>query len=428
MSASARRVPDRGDLLVVLVVAFPTLMDAAWNQPGTRQADALTAVTALAAVGSLLWRRRWPLAVTGLCAAMLTLWYAIEHEGELLNLPTMVALYSVAVQGDRRRSIVVGVLASLWSGALTELTAGSIGSPALDLLWPIVPLAWGEAVRAGNELADERAAGAERAAAERAEAERLRVAREVHDVVAHTLAGVNVQMEVAVEAFDARPDTARRALVQARTSSRAALQELRATVALLRDGAPDPATGLADVDALVTSARAAGVEVEATVSEGDGDDASALPPAVDLAAYRIVQEALTNVARHSGARRADVVIARSPAAVTIEVTNPADHAPPSAPTARPAGAGGGHGLIGMAERVAALGGTLTHGPTHDGGYLVRATLPLAEEHPGPPEPRPTDGDGGHGHATDGHPAGPSDGDGPETTEPAAPVGHRGAAT
>lgn len=371
-SASARRVPDRGDLLVALVVAFPTLMDAAWNQPGTRQADALTAVTAVTAVGALLWRRRWPLPVTVLCGALLTLWYAIEHEGELLNLPTMVALYSVAVQGDRRRSIVVGVLASLWSGALTELTAGSVGSPALDLLWPIVPLAWGEAVRAGHELAAEQAAG-----------ERLRVAREVHDVVAHTLAGVNVQMEVAVEAFDRRPDAARTALVRARTSSRAALQELRATVALLREGSPDPATGLADVDALVVSAREAGVEV--TVHR-DGAGAP-LPPAVDLAAYRIVQEALTNVARHSGAPSADVTITRSPTALTLRVTNPApttaprhDHGPPDGERGGP---GRGHGLIGMGERVASLGGSLEHGVIPGGGYRVRASLPVGAgpDHP-----------------------------------------------
>ena len=392
----ARRVPDRGDLLVVLAVAFPTLMDAAWNQPGTRQADALTAVTALTAVGILLWRRRWPLAVAVVCGALLTLWYAIDHRGELLNLPTMVALYTVAVQGDRRRSIAVGVVASAWSGALTELTAGSVGSPALDLLWPLVPLALGEAVRAGHELAAERAAG-----------ERLRVAREVHDVVAHTLAGVNVQMEVAVEAFDRKPDAARRALVQARASTRAALQELRSTVALLRDGSGSsspgssrssgqsgsspsgsspsgPAIGLAEVGTLVESARAAGVEVTVHGTGDGGDAAAPLPAAVDLAAYRIVQEALTNVARHSGADRADVTIDRSPAALTVEVTNPAGRdGSRSRPGSRSAfgsgsasGRGGGHGLVGMAERAAALGGAFDHGPLPTGGYRVRAVLPL----------------------------------------------------
>lgn len=408
-------MPDRGDLLVVLVVAFPTLMDAAWNQPGTRQADALTAVTAVTAVGALLWRRRWPLPVTVLCGALLTLWYAIEHEGELLNLPTMVALYSVAVQGNRRRSIVVGVLASVWSGALTELTAGSVGSPALDLLWPIVPLAWGEAVRAGHELAAEQAAGAERAAAERAEAERLRVAREVHDVVAHTLAGVNVQMEVAVEAFDSRPATARAALVRARASSRDALQDLRATVALLREGSPDPpAAGLAEVDALVVSARAAGIEV---VVHRDGAGRP-LPAAVDLAAYRIVQEALTNVARHSGAPTADVVVARSPTTLTVEVTNPAPtHAHGAGRgegqgQGQGRGEGRGHGLIGMTERATSLGGTLDHGPVPGGGYRVRATLPLGAEPDDPPAPHPADEGDRH------------DGDG-GTAEPAGRAGRAG---
>jgi signal transduction histidine kinase len=366
---STRPVPDRVDVLVVLVVAFPTLMDIAWNQPGTRQADALSYVTAAGVLAALLGRRRWPLPVTVLCGAVLTLWYALGHEGELLNLPTMVALYSVAAQGNRRRSVAVGAVASLWSGALTELTAGSVGSPALDLLWPLVPLALGEAVRAGQELAVEQAAG-----------ERLRVAREVHDVVAHTLAGVNVQMEVAVEAFDARPDVARRALGQARTSSRAALRELRATVALLRDGSPGPPpAGLADVPSLIATARVAGVEVEVH----DDRAGSPLPPAVDLAAYRIVQEALTNVARHSGTTHADVTVTRSPTTITLEITNPAPTAAgptPAGPTAGPGPAtgAGGHGLVGMAERVAALGGVLEHGVVAGGGYRVRAMLPRRE--------------------------------------------------
>lgn len=397
-----RPVPDRTDVLVVLAVAFPTLMDAAWNQPGTRQADALTAVTALTAVGALLWRRRWPLPVTVLCFGLLALWYGIDHRGELLNLPAMVALYTVAVQGNRRRTITVGAVGSVMSGALTELTAGSVGSPALDLLWPLVPLALGEAVRAGHELA-----------AERAEAERLRVARDVHDVVAHTMAAVTVHMEVAVEAFDSRPDAARRALVQARASSREALRELRGALTLLRDGEASAPWGLAAVDALAASARSAGVAVDLSVTgtrTGTGGEAP-LPPAVDQAAYRIVQEALTNVVRHAGPTHATVSIGRSPTTLTIEVTDtgptataddrlgatdrspvpserprtaesllPGPDPDPGGPAGASRGNGGpGHGLVGMGERVAALGGRLTHGPRAEGGYRVLATLPAVSE-------------------------------------------------
>jgi len=397
------------DALVVSIVAFPTLMDAWWNQLGTRQADWLTFALAGGSVGALLWRRRWPLGVSLACGGALTVLYLLDHHGELLNLPTMVGLYTVAVQGERRRTVIVGAVASAWSGGLAELAGTPVGSPVLEMLWPLVPLALGEAVRARHELLAEYAARAARAEADRerearhrVEAERIRIAREFHDVVAHTMAAVNVQMGVAVAAFDTQPDTARRALVQARTSSKEALQELRATVALLRGGPADgpaaPAPGIAQIDELAETARASGVAITVHDDTSVGD----LPAAVELAAYRIVQEALTNVVRHAGAQNAAVSLSRHDGDLVVEVVDDG--------TADATGAGGvvgaagngagghgmvgeaaagnrlangtgGHGLMGMAERVAALGGRLDHGPLPTGGFRVRAVLPTGTTGP-----------------------------------------------
>lgn len=375
------------DVLVALVVAFPTFMDAWWNEQGTRQADWITYTLAAVSVGSLLVRRRWPFGVLLACGIALTALYLMDHHGELLNLPTMVALYTVAVQGRRGRTLAVGAVASAWSGGLAMVAGSPVGSPVLEMLWPLVPLALGEAVRLRHELLAEYQARAERAEAERerearhqVQVERVRIAREFHDVVAHTLAAVNVQMGVAVAAFDSRPETAREALVEARGSSKEALHELRATIALLRDSSADvtplPVPRIAQIDELADTARAAGIAV--TVH----NEAAALdlPAAVQLAAHRIVQEALTNVIRHAGADNAAVSLTLDAGDLVIEVTDDGSVLPQPR-RAEPRRADGerkgpvGYGLVGMAERVGALGGRLEHGPSSTGGFRVRAVVP-----------------------------------------------------
>jgi signal transduction histidine kinase len=428
------------DVLVAAVVAVPTVMDAWWNEVGTRQADWITYTLAGVSIAALLVRRRWPIGVSLTCGSVLTAWYLMDHHGEMLNLPTMVALYTVAVEGDRRRSVVVGAVAAAWSGTLgftDSDPAGAPGSsPILEMLWPLIPLVLGEAVRTRRELLDEYAARATRAEAERerearhrVQAERLRIAREFHDVVAHTMAAVNVQMGVAAAAFDARPDTARDALVQARRSSKEALHELRATIALLRDGdqavpagagafgsVPAPVPRLADLAELADRTRVAGLAVTLTVDGAIGDHE--LPATVELAAYRIVQEALANVLRHAGARTVAITLAAEAGALLIEVVDDGSPAAPSSgragagrghgataghdraatpsragPVPRPAmpvsGPGGGYGLLGMAERAAALGGTVDHGPVAGGGFRIVARLPVAPAEPDrPPGPPP----------------------------------------
>jgi signal transduction histidine kinase len=169
------------DLTVAAVVAVPTVMDAWWNEPGSRQADAATYTLAVVSVLALLFRRRWPFPVAAVCGAALSGLYVLGHHGELLNLPVMVALYTIAVQSDRRTTIVTAVVASAWSGVLGFTSDDPIGarggSPVLEMIWPLVPLALGEAARSRRELLAYADAEREREAQRRVDAERARMAR-----------------------------------------------------------------------------------------------------------------------------------------------------------------------------------------------------------------------------------------------------------
>ena len=253
-----------------------------------------------------------------------------------------------------------------------------------DAIWPLVPLALGEAVRARRELTAEHAARAaaakadeQREAARLVDAERMRIAGEFHDVIAHTMAAVNVQMAVANAAFDQRPETARAALEVARSSCRDAMRELRSSVALLRDPEPltVPALAADRLEALAVTARAAGIEVTIHL-QAVLRNASA---ATQSTAYRVVQEALTNVVQHSDARRAIVSLASSGPELIVEVADDGDcHTPGLAGEPGRAGQSTGLGLIGMSERVRAVGGQVGYGPRRPRGFGVTAVLPSSQ--------------------------------------------------
>ena len=206
--------------------------------------------------------------------------------------------------------------------------------------------------------------------------ERLRIARELHDVVAHTMSVVAVHAGTGRMVADDDPAAARQALATIETTTRSALSEMRRMLGMLRSsdgGGPGtlaPAPGLGDLDALVADVVRSGVTVEVRV-EGDRGP---VPAGVDLAAYRIVQEALTNVIKHAGQVRATVVVRYSGDAITVEVDNDA----PVHGDARPAGSTVGHGLVGMRERVAMYDGDLHAGPCPSGGFHVAARLPFGE--------------------------------------------------
>ncbi|MFC8130470.1 sensor histidine kinase [Streptomyces sp. NPDC057302] len=373
--------PQLTDLAVAAVVALLTGMDAAVNDSGHRQADRLTWLLYAMSVAALLVRGRWPVGVTVVTGAACAGWALYGHIGELLNLPVMVALYALAAQGDRRRTLRAAVVAALVSGVVSVIAGKDVaqpqGAPLLEMLWPLVPLLLGEVVRGRRELMKEYADRAERTEADRerearrkVDQERARIARELHDVVAHTVSAMTVQAGLALDALDSRPEVARTAMRQVRTSGKEAVRELRATVGVLREGRREipvaPAPRLAQLGELAEGVRGTGLRVSLHTATGGRE----LPQVVELAAYRIVQEALTNVLKHAGARHVAVSVAVSGDRLTVEITDDGQAAATAAED--------GYGLTGMRERASAMNGCLDAGPQPGGGWRVRAVIPVGE--------------------------------------------------
>ncbi|MHC3471033.1 sensor histidine kinase [Streptomyces sp. 7R007] len=325
----------------------------------------------------------------------------------LIVAPAVITAYSLTVRTQRYAASAVSltsaallVASTPLLGALSWKDATRLGAVAA---FPLVAGVLGHAVhnrRAYLAAVEERARRAEetreREARQRVAEERVRIARELHDLVAHQITLANAQATVAAHLFDTRPEQTRRSLKELVETTGHALDDLRATVGLLRQSgdaaAPaEPAPGLARLPTLLESFRRAGLEV---VIHQEGT-ARPLPPGVDLTAYRILQEALTNVTKHAGTDRAQVRLVWNRDRVTLTVTDEgkdmaaATGTPPtgrSAPAAvdRPPG----YGLIGMRERATAVGGHLSAGSRAEGGFLVRAQLPLP---PGQDAPQTTDG-------------------------------------
>jgi signal transduction histidine kinase len=288
-----------------------------------------------------------------------------------------MALYSFVAVSSRRASLVT---VSLSAGAIVAATVVGGGDMVVEVVVgnvAVVLVGWlaGENTRASRAYAGQRAErAAEKAAAAAAERteqvrrvladERAQIARELHDIVAHAMSVIAVRSGVARMVIDTDPQQAREALSIIETTTRRSLHEMRLLVSVLRD------TGDRDLDRLVATTAAAGVTVEVTI-EGT---ARVLSPAADLSAYRIVQEALTNVVRHAGPTRAQVQISYWPGELGIEVTDdgPCGQAPP--PVSR---AGSGHGLIGMRERAALFGGELAAG-RDAAGFRVKAIIPTTD--------------------------------------------------
>ncbi|MFI6347027.1 sensor histidine kinase [Streptomyces sp. NPDC050560] len=357
---------------------------------GTRTPGALSLVLMVLGSLSLVHRRRAPVPVLAATGAVSLAELLSGEPRAPVAMCAAVALFTVAASTDRTTTWRVGLL------TMTVLTAAAMLAGPLPwyaqeniaiFAWTGMAAAVGDAVRSRRAFVGairERAERAERTREEEARRrvaeERLRIARDLHDVVAHHIALVNVQAGVAAHVMDKRPDQAKEALYQVREASRSALGELRTTVGLLRQSgdpaAPrEPAPGLDRLDELVGTFRAAGL----TVSVGGPGPHGELPAAVDLAAYRIVQEALTNVHKHAGpGASAEVCVVRAAAALELTVLDggPAGECraerPPDDPTFH-----GGHGLLGMRERAVALGGTLATGPRPEGGFRVHAVLPFA---------------------------------------------------
>jgi signal transduction histidine kinase len=389
-ASASRRLPasvlfDSGLALAaagVSTLLFTDFMNAAQPTP-PRGMLALGYVLALLHTLPLAARRRFPGTVLALCVAS-GLAVAALGVPEILGIAILVAVYSVAAYGDRWVSLA-GLAAAELGSAAVQLTQGSFQWPTPITNALVIAAAWllGHfvGVRRAYTARLEQTAELERARAEQARQavaeERLRLARELHDVVAHSISVIAVQSGVGAHVAKTQPEEAAKALAAIEVTSRAALTELRRLLGVLRQedepqGDLAPVPGLADLDSLLAEVAKAGLAVRLQV---EGRPAQ-LPAGVDLSAYRIVQEALTNVVKHAGPARAQVAIRYRDHEVMVEVTDDGRGA------AAPTGDGRarvGHGLIGMRERVAVFGGDLQTGPRPGGGFRVAARLPLAVE-------------------------------------------------
>jgi signal transduction histidine kinase len=373
----ARRVASSTeflDWLPVAVVPPILILDAATSSGG----KPITVVSVLAAFAGCLplvvWRRvrfqvMFPLVTAGI---ILVLWQL--HPPNTVVIIPMIALFELALSGDRRRSLWMGVATAPCVFVSCVPFQGSENLASLvirNLALCLLAIAGGDVVRSRKLSAERAVAALEQETLRRVGEERLRIGREIHDVVAHAMTAINVQAGVAAHLLERDPRQAYDALRNIKSTSGAALSDLRATLDVLRDpsqAAPlGPPAGLDDIVELTGGLRAAGVNVEI-----DAEAAADVPAAVQSAGYRIVQEALTNIARHAeGASKARVKVRRVPGAVAIEVVDDGSVTPTHA---RPGAAG--NGVRGMRERAAVLGGTLEAGPAESGGWRVRARLPV----------------------------------------------------
>jgi signal transduction histidine kinase len=352
-----RRAADLG-VVAAVAVAMTLTIAVAQEEDATRSPDVLAYLLGLGVAALLLARRQWPMGVLIGSVGLLWIYYGRDYPAFSPAVPLAAATYFAAVAGHARAAavVVVGVLlvGVGWQivGEDTSL-ASVLGTHLLTdgaLLTAVFMLA--EAVRSRRAWADEVRGRVQRE-------ERLRIARDLHDVISHAVSAMSVQATVAAHSIDDSPEQAKAALEAIREQSRRATAELKATVGALR---AEPAPGLRSIEQLVGAASGAGVAVDVSVT----GEARTLPDAVDQAAYRIVQESLTNVVRHANATWARLLVRYEPNAVVLQVD---DNGSGGAVN------GAGHGLAGMRERAAALGGMLEAGPAPAGGFRVYAELP-----------------------------------------------------
>jgi signal transduction histidine kinase len=361
---------------IAFVVTVIMVVAAGHVQAGGRPLDPLAYGLLIVAGGSLAGYRRWPVPVLITTAVAHFCYLVLRYPEGVEWLGILVALLLVTKQGKWRWTVSVAAANGAALIGADVLGGGTLGDdtlPAVISMTTAVLLGlWLRARRALIAEAKHRAEQAERTKEEearrRVDEERLRIARDVHDTVAHSIATINVQAGTAVHVLDKRPEQAREALVAIKQASAEALRDLRSTLGMLRnvDGtsrAPSP--GLAQLDRLVAMAHDAGVETEVDVQGNPRE----LPSSVDLAAYRILQESVTNVIRHAGPARVAISLTYGSNHLELGVDDDGRKAKSDVST------DGGSGIEGMRERARLLGGSLTAGPRPEGGFRVRARLP-----------------------------------------------------
>jgi signal transduction histidine kinase len=382
------------DGLLALVAAGLSLAQMQ-RYPNPQDRSALNITFVLLQTLPLVFRRRAPFTVFAIAALALAVQGTLELQGPLFAfLAVNLALYSLAAYGRRRLAILGAVAwASLLAVRLVQLIVTTWPHVAITDLYDVfddfvlLGAAWtlGEGVRQRRAHAaalEDRAARLEREREEKARQaavqERLRIARELHDVVAHSLSVIGVQAGAARLVLDADPDPtrAREAVAAIEATANQAMTEMRRALGILRDtersgAALAPLPGLGQLPSLLDQMRAAGLAAELTVQ----GTPRPLATSIDLSAYRIVQEALTNALKHARATRAEVVVCYGAHDIQVEVTDDGRGPPPAA------GPSQGAGMIGMRERVALFGGELSVGPRPQRGYAVRVRLPTSAVEP-----------------------------------------------
>ncbi|QXJ25134.1 sensor histidine kinase [Actinomadura graeca] len=383
MITAWRRFADHHPRLVEAAFLLLVYAASGWQYAEDAHGWWPGALPATAACLALLWRRRRPAMAAACVSACVVaaggLGYPLDH---LMLVPLIVAFYELGVRVPERIARVHGLAAIATFAVAAQLTMDDDEAQKLatfaPAFWIIVAVVSGAAVRGRRAYLDAvhaRAEYAERTREEEARhrvaEERVRIARELHDVVAHHMALANAQAGTAAHLLRTRPEQAARILDELTSTTASALRELQATVGLLRrsDDPQDPlepSPGLARLDDLVSDFGSAGLRATITV---DGERRP-LSPGVDLAAFRIVQEALTNVAKHAGADTADVTLTYKADTLTLTISDDGGTVP------RPPAPGGGFGLIGMRERAQSAGGRLRAGRRPGGGFAVTADLPI----------------------------------------------------
>ncbi|GAA2728602.1 sensor histidine kinase [Actinocorallia aurantiaca] len=359
-----------GDWAIAVGVAVVLLVTGSSGRLPATSLDLLGCALLVVGGLALAARRRAPvpvLAVTGLCA--------VGYQAAGFDVPAVAYLFAVyaAVRAGHRVITVAASVAVLAALPLAALASGmhdtgeafAQARSALEIAWLIAAGAAGEALRQAERRADEAERTREETALRRADEERLRIARELHDSLTHQISIIKVQAEVAVHVARKRGEQVPEALLAIQEASREATRELRATLEALRDDDTTPPRGLDHVPELVERARTIGLDATLTI-EGRHHG---VPAAVDRTVYRIVQESLTNIARHAGAATASVRIDHHPDILAIRIDDDGKATPDTVPTP-------GVGLLGMRERVTALGGRLRAEPRGEGGFTVQAELPV----------------------------------------------------
>ena len=376
-AALSKRIVDVLVALAFLAVSWLTTGAPTISDPFYRYTprDWLFVLLLILVAVPYVWRRRWPTAAFLISMVAVTVLWLLGYNAGALPLLLMFGGYFVAVARPTWEVVLCSAVAI---GCFALLLWGG-GAPygARDALISILALAItvgvGRAGRLRVDLANVRAQAAEEAARRRSSEERLRIARELHDIIGHSLGTIAVQAGVGRHLMETDPDKGADALDSIARISRDSLDEVRSVVAALRDDEPPyhPTPGLADLPDLVETVRGTGLTVALRLPE----DIEAVPRQTGAAVYRITREALTNVLRHAGAAHASVQVEHHDGRLEVAIRDD------GAGDGRGPDSGTGHGITGMRERAEALGGSLSAGPASDGGFVVTASLPVGSDRP-----------------------------------------------